>query len=132
NIATSASSATAIRPPLPATEVPLLPAPSPLLRPPPQTASLPFPIATIPLPSLLPTASTSPTEERTVVHRGDLARNSHTANNSGFSATPDNLPVSLDLLPANSLAPSWQAPDTMDELPTHSRGVPKRIVRTPA
>ncbi|RZR84493.1 hypothetical protein BHM03_00011344 [Ensete ventricosum] len=33
----------------------------------------------------------------------------------------------LDLLLANSLAPSWQTPDTLGELPTHSWRVPKRI-----
>ncbi|RZS00822.1 hypothetical protein BHM03_00030595 [Ensete ventricosum] len=49
-----------------------------------------------------------------------------------FSATPDNLPVSLGLLLANSLVPSWQAPDTLGELATHSWRVPNRIVRTPA
>ncbi|RRT32170.1 hypothetical protein B296_00041764, partial [Ensete ventricosum] len=37
-----------------------------------------------------------------------------------FLATPDKLPASLGLLLANSLPPSWQAPDTLGELPTHS------------
>ncbi|RZR83815.1 hypothetical protein BHM03_00010542 [Ensete ventricosum] len=49
-----------------------------------------------------------------------------------LSATPDNLPVSLDLLLVNSLAPSLQAPDTLGELPKHSKRVPNRILRTPA
>ncbi|RWW16549.1 hypothetical protein GW17_00019562 [Ensete ventricosum] len=40
-----------------------------------------------------------------------------------FSANPDNLSVSLDLLSANSLAPSWQAPGTLGKLPTHSKRV---------
>ncbi|RZR99424.1 hypothetical protein BHM03_00028966 [Ensete ventricosum] len=44
-----------------------------------------------------------------------------------FSATPDNLPVSLDLLLANSLLLSWQAPDTLGELSTHSWRVSNRI-----
>ncbi|RRT33967.1 hypothetical protein B296_00047951 [Ensete ventricosum] len=45
-----------------------------------------------------------------------------------FSATPNNLSVSLGLLLANSLIPFWQAPDTLDELPMHSWRVPNRIV----
>ncbi|RRT56853.1 hypothetical protein B296_00006815 [Ensete ventricosum] len=43
---------------------------------------------------------------------------------------PDNLSVSLDLLPLNSLVSFWQAPDTLNELPTHSKRVPNCIVRT--
>ncbi|RWV90360.1 hypothetical protein GW17_00047448 [Ensete ventricosum] len=49
-----------------------------------------------------------------------------------FSATPDNLSISLGLLPTNSPAPSWQAPDTLGKLPVHSRRVPNRIVLTTA
>ncbi|RZS02362.1 hypothetical protein BHM03_00032408, partial [Ensete ventricosum] len=48
------------------------------------------------------------------------------------SAAPDNLLASLGLLPMNSLTPSLQTPDTLDELPTHSKRVPNRIVLTPA
>ncbi|RWV80357.1 hypothetical protein GW17_00058389 [Ensete ventricosum] len=44
-----------------------------------------------------------------------------------FSATPDNLPMSLGLLLANSLTPSWQTLDTFGELPMHSWRVPNRI-----
>ncbi|RZR79462.1 hypothetical protein BHM03_00005191 [Ensete ventricosum] len=37
-----------------------------------------------------------------------------------FSAIPGNLPVSLGLLLANSLASSLQTPNTLSELPMHS------------
>ncbi|RRT49558.1 hypothetical protein B296_00040813 [Ensete ventricosum] len=37
-----------------------------------------------------------------------------------FSATLDNLPASLSLLLANSLAPSWQALDSPGKLQMHS------------
>ncbi|RRT66983.1 hypothetical protein B296_00013385 [Ensete ventricosum] len=46
------------------------------------------------------------------------------------SATLDNLTTSLGLLSANSLMPSWQTLDTLGELPTHSKRVRNRIVRT--
>ncbi|RZS05172.1 hypothetical protein BHM03_00035637 [Ensete ventricosum] len=49
---------------------------------------------------------------------------------ASFLAIPDNLPVSLSLLLVNSLTPSWQAPNTLGELPMHSWRVPNRIVRT--
>ncbi|RWW74758.1 hypothetical protein BHE74_00017281, partial [Ensete ventricosum] len=45
-----------------------------------------------------------------------------------FLATPDDLLASLGLLPTNSLAPSWQAPDTLGELPMHFKRVPNCIV----
>ncbi|RWW35763.1 hypothetical protein BHE74_00059268 [Ensete ventricosum] len=45
-----------------------------------------------------------------------------------FSAATDNLPVSLSLLPENSLMSSWQVPDTMGKLLTHSRRVSNRII----
>ncbi|RRT34137.1 hypothetical protein B296_00045084 [Ensete ventricosum] len=44
-----------------------------------------------------------------------------------FSATPDNLPASLDLLLANSLVPSWQTSNTLGKLLTHSWRVSKCI-----
>ncbi|RZR79604.1 hypothetical protein BHM03_00005351 [Ensete ventricosum] len=44
-----------------------------------------------------------------------------------FSAIPNNLSASLGLLLANSLALSYQTPDTLGELPTHSWRVPNRI-----
>ncbi|RWW56343.1 hypothetical protein BHE74_00036948, partial [Ensete ventricosum] len=40
--------------------------------------------------------------------------------------------MSLSLLLVTSLASSWQAPDTLGELPMLSRQVPNRIVLTPA
>ncbi|RZS01612.1 hypothetical protein BHM03_00031515 [Ensete ventricosum] len=43
-----------------------------------------------------------------------------TARIPSFSAIPGNLPVSLDRLLENSIAPSWQAPDTLGELPIPS------------
>ncbi|RRT84667.1 hypothetical protein B296_00009301 [Ensete ventricosum] len=114
NRATSASYVATVRPPLHTTEVPSLPAtspqplfvaaigppllatevsscqrPLPYYHPPPPIASLPFPTTAIPLPSLLPTSFTSPAEERTVVHRGDMVEASHTANNDGrLTASP--------------------------------------------
>ncbi|RWV80375.1 hypothetical protein GW17_00058365, partial [Ensete ventricosum] len=49
-----------------------------------------------------------------------------------FSATLGNLLTSLGLLLANSLAPSWQAPDTLGELLKHSWQVLNHIIQTPA
>ncbi|RWV84549.1 hypothetical protein GW17_00053729 [Ensete ventricosum] len=50
-----------------------------------------------------------------------------------YDATAEStLKISLSLLPTNSLALSWQAPDTLGKLSTHSRRVPNYIVLTPA